>query len=113
MTYLLDTKKNKPSSYKNSYISNLVTTVPLKRKTVIKKHNKNIDKNKIMKYFPIKNNIYESYNTNGNNKLKKRKINLRVGKKLGRKIKNHIKISNLKTKKGIKKSINEIYDILK
>lgn len=108
-----DSYDNDSSESKKSHISGSLTIIPRKRNLVRKENEQYVDKSKIMKYYPIKINNYESYNSNGKRKHNKRKINLKVGKKLGIELKNRIQISNLKTRKGIKKSINEIYDLLK
>jgi hypothetical protein len=107
------TKTNKSySSNKNLNMSDSLKLIPGKKKINTKRHHVEIDKSKIMKYYPIKINNYESYNSDVKRKRNKKIINLKVGKKLGKELKKRIKISNLKTKRGIKKSINEIYDVL-
>ena len=106
------------NSYPQAQISKLDNTSDSDTSSIIilpKKpiNKKPINKKPIRKYYPIKTNSGESYDNDKNKKRPITKINLKVDKKLGRELKKRIEKSNLKTKKGIKKSLTEMYNLLK
>jgi hypothetical protein len=75
--------------------------------------NKGITPNKIMKYYPIKLNGSRSYNSQGKRIYGRTKINLKVNKKLARELREQLEYNNLKSRKNVKKKLNEMYSLLK